>query len=83
MEHYIHERTTPIVIKNNTINTHSKELGLTNNVIDPFKMSPPNSFIAKLNARMDSYYSPDLCKQTTGQKYTKYHYVNVSTSSSH
>ena len=83
MEHYIHERTTPIVIKNNTINNNSKELGLTNHVIDPFKMSPPNSFMDKLNTRMDTYYSPGPDKQSILHNYEKYnncHYVNVSTS---
>jgi hypothetical protein len=86
MEHYIHERTTPIVIKNTAVNINSKELGLTNHVNDPFKMSPPNSFMNKLNARMDRYYSPDSpdsYKQSILQNYGKYdkcHYVNVSTS---
>jgi len=84
MEHYIHERTTPIVIKNNTINNNnSKELGLTNHVIDPFKMSPPNSFMNKLNARMDTYYSSGSYKQSILHNYEKYdkcHYVNVSAS---
>jgi len=82
MEHYIHERTNPIVIKNNTINTYPKELGLTTHVIDPFKMSPPNSFMDKLNARIDNYYPNKTHKQTTLHKYEKYnkcHYVNIST----
>ena len=83
MEHYIHERSTPIVIKNNTINKKSNELGLNHNVIDPFKMSPPNSFMNKLNVRMDTYYSPGSYKESLLQNYGRYdkcHYVNVSTS---
>ena len=83
MDHYIHERTTPIVIKNSQVNNNLNELGLTNHVFDPFKMSPPNSFMDKLNARIDNYYSHGTCKQQTIPKYEKYekcHYVNVNTS---
>jgi len=81
MEHYIHERSTPIVIKNNAINKKSNELGLNHNVIDPFKMSPPNSFMNKLNARMNTYYSPSSYKESLLDKYRicdTGHYVNVS-----
>jgi hypothetical protein len=79
MEHYIHERSTPIVIKNNAINNKPKELGLNHTITDPFKMSPPNSFMNKLNARMDTYYSPGLHNNSLLHKYDKCHYVNVST----
>lgn len=81
MEHYIHERIAPIIIKNKVTTLNSKELGLTNNVIDPFKMSPPNLFMDKLNARMDTYYSHGSHKQSMIDNYEKYdncHYVNVS-----
>lgn len=82
MEHYIHERSNPIVIKHNTINKKSNELGLNHHVIDPFKMSPPNSFMNKLNARMDTYYSSGPHKESLLDKYRMcdtIHYVNVST----
>ena len=36
----------------------NKEHSLTNNVIDPAYMSPPNSFMNKLQQRFDNYYSP-------------------------
>ena len=83
MNHYIHERTTPIVIKNSQVNNNLNKLGLTNHVIDPFKMSPPNSFMDKLNARIDNYYSNETRKQHTTPNYEKYekcHYVNINTS---
>jgi hypothetical protein len=80
MEHYIHERSIPIVIKSAVINDKSKELGLNHNVIDPFKMSPPNSFMNKLNTRMDTYYQSGSYKQGGLYKYDTCHYVNVSTS---
>jgi hypothetical protein len=79
MEHYIHERSMPIIIKqanNNTIN-NSKELGLNHNIIDPFKMSPPNSFMNKLNSRMNTYYSPEIRKQVDNNSNSSY--VNIST----
>lgn len=41
-----------------TSSFENKELGLNHNFIDPTKMSPPNSFMAKLSKRMDNYYSP-------------------------
>lgn len=41
-----------------TSSFENKELSLNHNIIDPTKMSPPNSFMAKLTKRMDNYYSP-------------------------
>lgn len=41
-----------------TSSFENKELGLNHNLIDPTKMSPPNSFMVKLTKRMDNYYSP-------------------------
>ena len=43
--------------KNNTQNTLEKEYGLTENVFDPFKSSPPNDFMLKLQQRMTFYDS--------------------------
>lgn len=64
MESYIHEKSTPIIIKkSNTCS--SNELSLTHTFIDPAKMTPPNNFMEKLYSRMESYYSPSSgCKPT-------------------
>ena len=51
---YINERSNPILISKD--HNNYKELSLTQNFIDPNKMSPPNSFIDKLMKRIDNYY---------------------------
>ena len=75
MEHYIYEKSLPIIIKKANSVDNSKELGLNHNIIDPFKMSPPNSFMNKLNSRMNTYYSTEPSKQIDNNC----RYVNVST----
>jgi len=52
-----YERSVIIPIQK-TSSFENKELSLNHNFIDPTKMSPPNSFMAKLTKRMDNYYSP-------------------------
>jgi hypothetical protein len=52
-----YERSIMIPIQK-TSSFENKELSLNHNIIDPSKMSPPNSFITKLARRMDNYYVP-------------------------
>lgn len=60
----IYERTNIIPIpqisptsKKEKDNTLEKEYGLKENVFDPSKFSPPNSFMLKLKQRMTLYES--------------------------
>ena len=57
MDSYTYERSVPIVINSPKNSEYGKELGLNTTNIDPFKMSPPNTFMNKLTKRMDTYYS--------------------------
>jgi len=69
MESYIHEKSTPMIIKKSGTTCNSKELSLTHTFIDPAKMTPPNNFMEKLYSRMESYYSPSSgCKPTNDFK---------------
>jgi hypothetical protein len=59
----INEKSTPIKInkksisqKNSSLNT---EYGLKKNIFDPFKSSPPNEFMLKLNMRCFLHYKND------------------------
>jgi len=58
-----YEKSVSIPIKK-TSSFENKELSLNHNFIDPTKMSPPNSFMAKLAKRMDNYYSPTATDDT-------------------
>jgi len=59
MENFSYEKTIAINIPLTKISSfENKELSLNNTSIDPFQMSPPNSFMDKLVKRMDDYYSP-------------------------
>lgn len=70
MNSYIHERQTiPVPIKKTESFENCKELSLNHNLIDPSKMSPPNSFMEKLMKRMDNYYSP-TSKNNTGKGFS-------------
>ena len=68
---YINERSNPILISkyNSQDNYHEnyKKLSLTQNFIDPNKMSPPNSFIDKLMKRIDNYYSESNNQNTNNE----------------
>jgi hypothetical protein len=58
--HIIHERTNIITIKKN-LSTSTKEFSpkgeysLKQHFFDPFKSSPPNDFLLKLQRRMSVY----------------------------
>jgi hypothetical protein len=58
MNSYIHERQSIPIPMNNINSFENNKLSLNHTLIDPFKMSPPNSFMEKLMKRMDNYYSP-------------------------
>jgi len=81
MDSYTYERSVPIVINSPKNAEYSKELGLNNTIIDPFKMSPPNSFMKKLTKRMDNYYSRSLHHSSSPQiRGLMSKYVNVGSS---
>jgi hypothetical protein len=56
----IHERSISIRIpKNSSSKENEKEKGeysLKENIFDPFKGSPPNDFMTKLELRMSTYF---------------------------
>lgn len=61
-KHTIHERSEPILIKNNLstnmkINSPKGEYSLKQNFFDPSKSSPPNEFMMKLHMRFNKYYA--------------------------
>lgn len=81
MDSYTYEKSVPIAINSPKNSEQSKELGLNNTIIDPFKMSPPNSFMRKLTKRMDNYYSRSLHNSSSPQiRGFMNNYVNVSSS---
>ena len=57
---HINEKNTPIKIKKVSMSTENKypmtEYSLKKNVFDPFKNSPPNEFMLKLNMRYFLHY---------------------------
>jgi hypothetical protein len=82
MDSYTYEKSVPIVINQSKNSEYSKDLGLNNAIIDPFKMSPPNSFMKKLAKRMDYYYSRNVHNSSSPFQQPMYlntNYVTVST----
>lgn len=81
MDSYTYERSVPIAINSPKNSEYSKELGLNNTTIDPFKMSPPNIFMKKLTKRMDNYYSRTVQNSSSPHIIgIMNNYVNVSSS---